>query len=156
EPVLEQMLAYGEPVRANDLGASHLLAMAASLLVATAGIGAGLAYYAPATLPYFPRRRLDARLAATRFSGLHNFLVHKWYFDELYDAALVRPTLALARFSAQIDRWVIDGIVNGSAYLTEQVSRIEGLFDLLAVDRLVNLVARFVYAAGDWGRGIQT
>ena len=30
-----------------------------------------------------------------RFRGLHGFLAHKWYFDELYDRALVRPTLAL-------------------------------------------------------------
>ena len=30
-----------------------------------------------------------------RFRGLHDFLAHKWYFDELYDRAIVRPTLAL-------------------------------------------------------------
>ena len=26
-----------------------------------------------------------------RFARVHNFLLHKWYFDELYDAAFVRP-----------------------------------------------------------------
>ena len=32
------------------------------------------------------------------FGGLHNFLMHKWYFDELYDAIFVRPSMALGRF----------------------------------------------------------
>ena len=58
------------------------------------------------------------REAAERFGGLYTFLVHKWYFDELYDAAFVRPTLALARGLAAFDQYVIDGIVNGSASLT--------------------------------------
>jgi len=32
------------------------------------------------------------------FPGLHRFLMHKWYFDELYDFLFVRPALALGRF----------------------------------------------------------
>ena len=31
------------------------------------------------------------------FPQLHSFLVHKWYFDELYDAIFVRPAFALGR-----------------------------------------------------------
>ena len=37
------------------------------------------------------------RLVAT-LPGLHNFLMHKWYFDELYDAIFVRPAFAIGRF----------------------------------------------------------
>jgi NADH-quinone oxidoreductase subunit L len=33
-----------------------------------------------------------------QFGGLHDFLMHKWYFDELYDAIFVRPAMALGRF----------------------------------------------------------
>src|SRR3546814_11701564 len=33
-----------------------------------------------------------------QFSGLYRFLMHKWYFDELYDALFVRPAFALGRF----------------------------------------------------------
>ncbi len=40
--------------------------------------------------------------------------------------------------------------------MTELLSRLEGLFDQIAVDGLVNLTAKGVYAAGDWGRSIQT
>jgi NADH-quinone oxidoreductase subunit L len=33
-----------------------------------------------------------------QFGGLHKFLMHKWYFDELYDFLFVRPSMALGRF----------------------------------------------------------
>ncbi len=33
-----------------------------------------------------------------QFPGLHSFLMHKWYFDELYDFLFVRPAMALGRF----------------------------------------------------------
>jgi len=32
------------------------------------------------------------------FPGIHTFLMHKWYFDELYDLIFVRPAMALGRF----------------------------------------------------------
>jgi NADH-quinone oxidoreductase subunit L len=32
------------------------------------------------------------------FGGLHRFLMHKWYFDELYDFLFVRPSMKLGRF----------------------------------------------------------
>ena len=78
--------------------------------------------------------------------------MHKWYFDELYEAVLVRPTLALAGSPPASTGGVIDGLVNGSAALTGGLSRLEGVFDRLAVDGLVNLVGRGVYFLGDWGR----
>jgi NADH:ubiquinone oxidoreductase subunit 5 (subunit L)/multisubunit Na+/H+ antiporter MnhA subunit len=102
------------------------------------------------------RYRRNPKETAERFPGLHDFLVHKWYFDELYDAALVRPTLALARLASNFDRWIIDGVVNGAASLTGLLSRMEGIFDQIAVDGAVNWTARVVYFVGDWGRSIQT
>jgi NADH:ubiquinone oxidoreductase subunit 5 (subunit L)/multisubunit Na+/H+ antiporter MnhA subunit len=162
EPVLEQMLAYGEPIEATDLGAAHLYAFAASLLVMTTGIGLGILYYYPPVnylihprVPIFPYRR-SAEQDVKRCGPIHTFLVRKWMFDELYDAVFVRPTLALARAASQFDKWIIDGIVNGSAWVTELLSRAEGIFDQIAVDGLVNLTATIVYATGDWGRGLQT
>ena len=49
-----------------------------------------------------------------RFSGLHRFLVNKWYFDELIDAAVVRPGLMLGRFGQQtFERVVVNGVLVG-------------------------------------------
>jgi len=163
EPVLEQMLTYGEPVRGQDLWSMHYYAMAASFLIAAVGIGAGVAYYAPSwavvmgrPVPPALRRRFKAEQVSRRFPRVYTFLVHKWYFDELYDLVFVRPTLALARGLSQFDKLAVDGVVNGAAALTGLLSRLEGVFDRIAVDGLVTLTARGVYAAGDWGRGLQT
>jgi proton-translocating NADH-quinone oxidoreductase chain L len=158
-PVLEQMLDYGEPYRALNpmvLHDLHFYALGASLLILFAGVGLGLLYYAPPGFSYFLQTRLKAERTAERFGGVYRFLVRKWYFDELYWAVLVRPCLAIARLCRQIDQILIDGIVNGSAALTAFLSRLEGIFDMIAVDRLVNLTAQAVYVVGDRSRAIQT
>ncbi|HKI19426.1 MAG TPA: NADH-quinone oxidoreductase subunit L, partial [Isosphaeraceae bacterium] len=155
-PVVESMIEYGEPYWAIDAHAMHLYALAASFLIMLVGVGLGLLYYAPHGFPYFVPTRLSSMRTAERFGGVYRFLVHKWYFDELYWAIFVWPCLALARLCRQIDQVLIDGLVDGSAAATALLSRLEGAFDMIAVDRLVNLIAKAVYVAGDWSRSIQT
>ncbi|RPE71102.1 NADH dehydrogenase subunit L [Pacificibacter maritimus] len=47
---------------------------------------------------------------------LYQFLLNKWYFDELYTAIFVKPSLALGRFLWQRgDVKTIDGAINGLA-----------------------------------------
>jgi NADH:ubiquinone oxidoreductase subunit 5 (subunit L)/multisubunit Na+/H+ antiporter MnhA subunit len=156
-PTLEHMLEFGEPFHAIDIQSfHHYAAFAASLLIMLVGIGLGLMYYAPPGFPYFVPTRMSAARTAARFGGIYSFLVHKWYFDEFYRAVFVRPCLALARLCSQVDQVLIDGLINGSAAATALLSRLEGKFDMIAVDRLVNLIAQAVYVVGDWGRSIQT
>jgi NADH-quinone oxidoreductase subunit L len=67
-------------------------------------IGSALAYWF-----YVADPAKSARLAS-QHPGLHRFLLNKWYFDELYDALLVRPAMALGRFLwRKGDGWLIDG-----------------------------------------------
>jgi len=54
--------------------------------------GLGLAYR-----NYIARPDAPAAFVA-QFGGVHKFLMHKWYFDELYDWLFVRPSFALGRF----------------------------------------------------------
>ncbi|HEY3727353.1 MAG TPA: NADH-quinone oxidoreductase subunit L [Solirubrobacteraceae bacterium] len=55
----------------------------------------------------------SARLIA-RFGPVHTFLVNKWYFDELIDLVVVRPTQWLGRFTdTALERGVIAGGVTG-------------------------------------------
>ena len=150
EPVLEMMLAYGSPIPLMDLGSAHTWAMLASLIIATTGIGLAVLFYLPGYKKYDPAR------VAHRFSGLNSFLRHKWYFDELYWALLVRPTLSLARNLSKFDKTIVDGVVTTTAGLTVLVSKLEGFFDKFAIDGLVNLTAKILYVLGDWGRGLQT
>ena len=73
-----------------------------------AGIGVAYAFYMFA--PWIPDW-LNAR-----FAGVHRFLVHKWYFDELYDRIFVRPAFWLARVGWHVvDQGIIDGMPNGAA-----------------------------------------
>jgi len=47
---------------------------------------------------------------AKRHDALYQFLLNKWYFDELYDTIFVRPTKWLGRFLwKRGDGWLIDG-----------------------------------------------
>jgi NADH-quinone oxidoreductase subunit L len=52
---------------------------------------------------------------SARFSGLHRLLEHKYYVDEIYDAAVVRPIRIVSEDGLWkgVDMRVIDGSVNG-------------------------------------------
>jgi NADH-quinone oxidoreductase subunit L len=58
---------------------------------------------------YIRRPYLPVELAR-QHQMLYQFLLNKWYFDELYDFIFVRPALWLGRFLwKKGDGWVIDG-----------------------------------------------
>ncbi len=149
DPFLEHWLAYGAPRGAFELGGAKWWAMGASFLIALVGIALAAGYYSR-------WRIFTPEATARRVSPLHDFLTHKWYFDEIYRAAFVRPVLALSRGAAAFDRTVLDGLVNGSARLTVALSWLDGRFDRGIVDGLVNQVGRITFAIGDWSRTIQT
>jgi NADH-quinone oxidoreductase subunit L len=83
--------------------------MVVSSLVAVAGIGIAMLF--------FLNRREAADRVALRFAGLHRVLEHKYYVDEIYDAALVQPIHIVSEEGLwkTIDVKVIDGAVNGVA-----------------------------------------
>ena len=58
---------------------------------------------------YIRRPSIPVELAR-QHQVLYRFLLNKWYFDEIYDAVLVRPTLWLGRLLWKGgDGWLIDG-----------------------------------------------
>jgi NADH-quinone oxidoreductase subunit L len=58
---------------------------------------------------YLRRPQLPVELAR-QHGVLYRFLLNKWYFDEIYDAVIVRPTLWLGRLLWKGgDGWLIDG-----------------------------------------------
>ncbi|MDC1216410.1 NADH-quinone oxidoreductase subunit L, partial [Octadecabacter sp.] len=60
--------------------------------------------------PDFPRRLAEQQ------APLYNFLLNKWYFDELYDAIFIKPSMWLGKFLwKRGDGIVIDGGINGIA-----------------------------------------
>ncbi|MEP3440533.1 MAG: NADH-quinone oxidoreductase subunit L [Sulfitobacter sp.] len=68
-----------------------------------------------AWLFYIKDPSLPGRLAAQQ-KYLYNFLLNKWYFDELYNFIFVQPAKAIGRFLwKRGDGTVIDGGLNGLA-----------------------------------------
>jgi NADH-quinone oxidoreductase subunit L len=88
---------------------------------AQAPLGAAIIGLAVAAIMYIFVPSLPGRLSQT-FRPLYLFVLNKWYFDELYDALLVRPTLQLAKFAWRGDEQVIDGVPTGLATLTADAS----------------------------------
>ncbi|MBX3491172.1 NADH-quinone oxidoreductase subunit L [Parvibaculum sp.] len=65
--------------------------------------------FATAWLFYIARPDIPKQLARTQ-EPLYNFLLNKWYFDEIYDFLFVRPAFWLGRlFWKQGDGRIIDG-----------------------------------------------
>lgn len=124
--------------------------LAGAMALGLVGVGilfASLLYFWPV---------LDAEEAARQVPGLRTFLAHKWYFDELYSVALVRPALAVAHAFKWFDLHVIDGVIHGLARFTVLVSRWDGVFDNKVVDGMVNLVGNVTYRVGSSLRTVQT
>ncbi len=87
------------------------------LVVGAAGITLATVLYVLA--PGWPAR------IANRFQGVYQFLLNKWYFDELYDALFVRPAFRLGRGLWKVgDGTLIDGIgPDGIAATTLNIAR---------------------------------
>jgi NADH-quinone oxidoreductase subunit L len=92
---------------------ASLAAVAAHRLpawVETLPLVMGLSGIAVAWLAYIWQPGIPA-IAAHRFRAIYRFLLNKWYFDELYDAMIVRPLMALGtEFWKTGDGAVIDGL----------------------------------------------
>ncbi len=125
----------------NVLHDMHHVPMLISLLPTLVGLlGIGLAYFM-----YVAQPGLPARLAAA-MPGLYRFVLHKWYFDEMYDALFVRPFGRLARLLWTVgDTRLIDGMPNGIAGLaaggSAQIVRMQtGSIAVYAFTMLIGLV----------------
>ena len=87
---------------------------------------------------------------------VHTWLYNRMYFDELYYWVFVQITMGLSSLSAAFDRYVVDGVVNGVAWLTRQASVGIGLHDRYVVDGAVNGVGSLAHNVGAAARSPQT
>jgi NADH-quinone oxidoreductase subunit L len=97
--------------------------------------------------------RIEARtIRFDVFKLLHN----KYYIDEIYDRTFVAAVHWLRRQLAEIDRWIVDGLVNASGVVTKAAAWLVGLHDQRVVDGAVDGVAKGVLGSGARLRRIQT
>jgi NADH-quinone oxidoreductase subunit L len=95
--------------RTPSVAAFHMGVALTSTLVAVAGIG--LAAYL-----YLGDYR-EAAVLSRLLGGLYRLARDKFWFDEIYSAAVVRPLRGLAGLCAAVDWWLIDGIVNACGWI---------------------------------------
>jgi NADH-quinone oxidoreductase subunit L len=105
---------------------------------------------------FYGVRALDPNEVRRQFAPIYEFLMHKWYFDELYDALFVQPALFVARRVAEFDKQVIDGIIDNLAVGTKITAYIEDFIDRRFVDGFVNIFADWTYGIALWFRGAET
>ena len=87
---------------------------------------------------------------------LHTVLIHKFYFDEVYGLVLVGGTMVVKEICYLFDKYVVDGLVNLSAYVTERLSAFSGIvLDQGVVDGAVNGVGWTTWGLGGLARAPQ-
>jgi NADH-quinone oxidoreductase subunit L len=86
----------------------------------------------------------------------YRLVFNKYFVDEIYQAVVVNRVHDLSRFLYAVDAQVVDGTVNLMGRIGKFVGLIDGLFDSIVVDGMVNLIASGVGAAGNVLRRTQT
>src|SRR6185295_7303269 len=129
-------LAHLAESKLHSEPATEWLFIVISLIVAGIGIGLGFLFYVK-----------DTRLPdiwAARLKPLYQASYNKYWVDEFFGWAVTRRVMDAARGVFAFDSKVVDGGVNGTAWLTRLTSRMTGGTDRILVDGLVNAVAVFI------------
>ncbi|WP_445192568.1 NADH-quinone oxidoreductase subunit L [Sphingomonas sp. Tas61C01] len=112
-------IAFREHLMHEMHGVPTIIKLSATIAML---IGLVSAWYAYIRSPGVPRAVAD------QLHVLYDFLLHKWYFDELYDLLFVRPAFAIGRLLwHRGDEKTIDRFgPNGSAWLVQVGTRAAG------------------------------
>jgi len=122
---------------AHHAFAKEILLMVASLAIV--GAGFWLAY------EFYCSKRIAPELVAGRRPVLYRLLLHKYYVDEIYDAAVVERTKDLGTLLGRFDANVIDGVgVDGAGWLARFGSTLSMWWDKWIIDGLLNFSAKLM------------
>jgi len=138
EPVLSGVVAEtgAEKIGQHGLAIEYIL-MLASLSIA--GVGIWLAYH------LYRTKRIAPELVAGKWPKLYQLLLHKYYVDEIYDAAIVERTKDLGNLLGRFDTNVIDGVgVNGAGWLARFGSTLSMWWDKWIIDGMLNFSAKLM------------
>ncbi len=133
---------------AHAAHANHFTAIYLSSGMVAFGIGLALVVYAFGAI--------DPEKTAQAIRPLYLYSFNKWYWDEIYDATVIRGSMLIARALAWFDTNIVDGIVNGVATTFRKFAFLNAGFDKYVVDGAVNFTAFFVQTSGAVMRKIQT
>jgi NADH-quinone oxidoreductase subunit L len=133
---------------AHAMHANHYTAIYLSSGMLVLGIGFALVVYAFGFI--------DPEKTAQAIHPLYLYSFNKWYWDEIYDATVIKGSMLIAKMLAWFDTNIVDGIVNGIATIFRKFAFANANFDKYVVDGAVNFTAFFVQTTGAVMRKIQT
>ncbi|MCH2693630.1 MAG: NADH-quinone oxidoreductase subunit L [Acidobacteriia bacterium] len=100
--------------------------MILSIAIATGGLLFARHLYI--TNPTLPEK------LSIQFKHTYTTLLNKYWIDEIYDLLFVNRTKGLGTKLGSFDQRIVDGLVNGSAWLTRALASLSGFFDHWFVD----------------------
>ncbi len=154
-PMLERWLAPSLPAAEGVAfaEASHatelLFQLIGGIVVAGGGFLAAYVLYSE------NRSTVPARLKEM-FPRAWGLVFNKYYVDEVYGATVVRGSLWLSRAAYWIDQNVIDALVNFMGVLGRAVAYVDAAIDKYIVDGAVNGLASLTWNSGRPLRRVQT
>ncbi len=151
-PLLEEWL---EPVMEHARVSFSRASLGTEWALMGLSVGLAVGAWGFARFKYGDTRSKTWDAAEQRVPGF-SLLSHKYYVDEIYQVTIIAAVLRLRLVLAQMDKWVVDGLVNGVGVAVRAVAWINGTIDAKIVDGAVNFVAEGTLKAGHKLRGLQT
>jgi NADH-quinone oxidoreductase subunit L len=152
EPILEHWLAPALPAEVTFLHFGH----ATEWLFQGMGVAAAtIGWFFAMKLFKDGESRVPHDLKH-RFFGFWTLVYNKYYVDEAYHALVVRPALFLAAFLSWFDQHVIDWLVNFAGWLARLFAAIDDAIDKYVVDGAVNGLGGLTREGGRVLRRIET
>ena len=143
----EVAVEHGEEAH-GGLGVTEILLMLVSLAVAGGGIYLGRLFYVKR--PDLPK------VWAAKLRPLYTLSFNKWYWDYLLDVKGVEAGKALNNALWDVDSQLVDGGVNGSAWVTRFWAGVTGWWDKWVIDLAVNATGWIARAGSFVLRTVQT
>jgi NADH-quinone oxidoreductase subunit L len=118
----------------------HVLKLSAEteILLMAVSVGIGLIGIYSAYVIYLKKKGLPAENLANRIKILYKLVYNKYFIDEFYNGVIVGGIMRMGTLLGRFDLGIIDGIVNGVAYLARKISSASIIVDSNVVDGAVN------------------
>ena len=98
---------------------SHSLEWGAMILsIAVALIGIFIA------TKLYKEERETPRKIAEKIKAIYTILLNKYYVDEIYHLIVIKPFIKLSEAFSWFDKWIVDGVVNLNAHISEILGHI--------------------------------
>jgi NADH-quinone oxidoreductase subunit L len=152
EPLLEKWL---HPVLAHAETSFADPGLAREYALMVLSVGLAVAAFGLAKSRYGDGRARDWQ-AHEKTLPLFEAIQNKYWVDEIYQATVISWALKLRLILSDMDRWVVDGLVNGAGIFGKGAAWVTGAIDHYLVDGAVNFVAEGFLSAGKRLRQVQT